>query len=100
MSDALKKIPKHKRHHLFLIRCKAAWPQAWDSIIDSSDDADDMVVEKEYENVVTMANGTKVVTVKTAKEVAADAADIPLAATETSVASCTAGKKRKARRAR
>jgi hypothetical protein len=97
---AEKKIPKHKRHHLFLIRRKAAWPRAWDSIIDSSDDADDMVVEKEYENVVTMANGTKVVTVKTAEEVAADAADIPLAATETSVASCTAGKKRKARRAR
>ena len=59
-----------------------------------------MVVEKEYENVVTMANGTKVVTVKTGDEVAADAAAIPLAATETSVVSCPAGKKRKARRAR
>ena len=79
-----KKIPKHKRHHLFLIRRKAAWPQAWDSIINSSDDADDIAVEKEYENVVTMANGTKVVTVKTADEVAADVAAFQLAPAETS----------------
>jgi hypothetical protein len=58
-----------------------------------------MAVEKEYENVVTMlANGTKVVTVKTAEEVAADAAGIQLAATETSVETGTASKKRKARR--
>jgi hypothetical protein len=86
------KILKHKRHHLFLIRRKAAWPQAWDSIINSSDDVDDIAVEKEYENVVTMANGTKVVTVKTAEEVAADAA-------ETSVEIGTGSKKRKERRA-
>ncbi len=43
--ECAEKIPKHKWHHFFLIFCKAAWPQAWDSIIDSSDDADDMAVE-------------------------------------------------------
>jgi hypothetical protein len=54
-----------------------------------------MAVDKECESVVTMANGTKVVTVKTAEEVAADAAAIQLDATETSVASSTASKKKK-----
>jgi hypothetical protein len=58
-----------------------------------------MAVEKEYQNVVTMANGTKVVTVKTADEVAAEAAAIQLAAAETSVENGTASKKGKARRA-
>ena len=47
-----------------------------------------------------MANGTKVVTVKTAEEVAADAAAIQLAAAETSDEIGTGSKKRKARRAR
>jgi hypothetical protein len=71
---ALENIPKHKRHHLFLIRRKVAWPQVWDSIINSSYDTDDIALEKEYENVATLANGTEVLTVKTAEEVAADAA--------------------------
>ena len=52
-----------------------------------------MAVEKEYENVVTMANGTKAVTNKTAEGVAADAAD------ETSFEIGTTTKKRKTRRA-
>jgi hypothetical protein len=94
-----RKKPKHKRHYLFLVRRKAAWPQAWNSIINSSDDANDIAVEKDYENVVTLANVTKVVTVKTAEEIAADAAAIQLAVAETSVEIDTASKKRKARRA-
>ena len=92
---ALEKIPKHKRHHLFLIRCKAAWPRAWDSIIESSGDADDdTALEREYENVVTMANGTKVATVKTAEQVAADTA-AQCSPLEETTGEATGSKKRK-----
>ena len=93
------KIPKHKRHHLFLIRRKAAWPQAWDSIISSSDDVDDIAFEKEYEKVVTMDDGTEVITVKTAEDVAAEAAAVWLATAETTGETVRTGsKKRKKRR--
>ena len=63
-----------QQHHLFLIRRKADWPLAWDSIIDDlADDEDSQSVESEYEKIVTMANGAKIVTIKTAEEMAADA---------------------------
>lgn len=63
-----------QQHHLFLIRRKADWPLAWDSIIDDlADDEDSQSIESEYEKIVTMANGAKIVTIKTAEEMAADA---------------------------
>jgi hypothetical protein len=65
MSDVMEKIYRSTNwHHLFLIRHKAAWSRAWDSIINSSsNDVDAVALEKEYENVVNMVNGTKVITV-------------------------------------
>jgi hypothetical protein len=44
------KLPRRERHHLFLIRRKKAWPQVWDSMIDSCrspNDTDDTVFEDE-----------------------------------------------------
>ncbi len=62
-----------EQHHLFLVRRKADWPLAWDSMIDDlADDADDQSVENEYKKVVTLANGAKIVSVKTDEEMAAD----------------------------
>jgi hypothetical protein len=68
-----KKLPKRERHHLFLIRRKAAWPRAWDSRINSCrspNDTDDTWFETEFEKLVTMPDGTKVSTVKTAEDFA------------------------------
>jgi hypothetical protein len=73
-----------EQHHLFLVRRKADWPLAWDSMIDDlADDADDQSVENEYEKVVTLAHGAKIVSVKTDEEMAADAAKRKAAADET-----------------
>jgi hypothetical protein len=44
-------------------------------IDDLANDTDDQSVENEYEKVVTMANGRKIVSVKTAEEMAANAAE-------------------------
>lgn len=67
------RLPRRERHHLFLIRRKDAWPRAWDSMINSCrspNDTDDTVFETEYEKLVTMPDGTKVSTVKTADDFA------------------------------
>jgi hypothetical protein len=64
-----------EQHHFFLVCCKADWPLAWDSMTDDlADDTDNQSVENKYEKVVTMANDAKIVSVKTAEEMAADAA--------------------------
>ena len=93
------KIPKHQRHHLFLIRRRAAWPQAWDSIIvdTSSEDSedDDTLFESEYKKVVTLAIGAKVVVVKSAEEVAAEAAKKKAADVTTTAGSKPTRKKRR-----
>lgn len=58
---ALKLLPKRKRHHQFLIHQKAAWAQAWDSMINSScrsHDTDNTVFKTEYKKLVsTMPDG-------------------------------------------
>jgi hypothetical protein len=67
------KLPRRERHHLFLIPRRAAWPRAWDPMIDSycsPIDTDDTVLETECKKLVTMADGTKVSTVKTADDFA------------------------------
>ena len=70
------KLPRHEWRHLFLIRRRAAWPQAWDSVINSfrspTDDTDDTVFETDYEKVVTMANGEDVIFCKTVEDVDAE----------------------------
>jgi hypothetical protein len=49
------KPPRRQRHHLFLIRRKADWPRAWDSLINKChhdlehDEDDDTCFEEEYE---------------------------------------------------
>ena len=66
-------IQKRERYHLFLIRRKAAWPRACDSIINSCcspNDTDCTVFETEYEELVTMPDGTQVTTVKIAEDFA------------------------------
>jgi hypothetical protein len=70
------KIPRRERHHLFLNQRKAAWPQAWDAIIDMcrcEDNLEDTVFEPEYEKVEKTVHKT-VITVKTAADVAAEVA--------------------------
>ena len=65
------KIPRRERHHLFLNQHKAAWPQAWDAIIDMcrcEDNLEDTVFEPEYEKVEKTVYNT-VITVKTAADV-------------------------------
>jgi hypothetical protein len=67
------KLPRYERHRLFLIRRRAAWPRAWDSMINrcrSPNDTEDTVFENEYKKLVTMPDDTKVSTVKTADDFA------------------------------
>ncbi|KAI2495724.1 hypothetical protein MHU86_18783 [Fragilaria crotonensis] len=71
------KLPRRERHHLFLIRRKQSWPQAWDSMIDSCrspNETDDTAFEGDYEKVVVMADGSEGITVKSADDFAREVA--------------------------
>jgi hypothetical protein len=72
------KPPRRKRHHLFLIRRKAEWPRAWDSLINRchhDEDVDDTVFETDYEKLVEiLPGGTEGYVVKTPEDAAAELA--------------------------
>ncbi|KAI2489638.1 hypothetical protein MHU86_24951 [Fragilaria crotonensis] len=78
----VEKAPRRKRCHLFLIRRKAEWPQAWDSLINKChhdlehDVDDDTWFEEEYEKefVSRLPSGREVHRVKTAEEFGAEVA--------------------------
>lgn len=65
------KPPRHKRHHLFLIRRKEEWPRAWDSLCHHNQDVDDTVFETEYEKLVEILPcGKEIYTLKTPEDFA------------------------------
>lgn len=73
------KVPRRQRHHLFLIRGKSAWPQAWDAIIDlenacdKPDNFDDTVFEEVYEKRRKLDDGTCVIEAKSFEDFESDA---------------------------
>ena len=78
----VEKAPRRKRCHLFLIRRKAEWPRAWDSLInkchhDLEDDVDDDTwFEEKYEKefIGRLPSGREIHRVKTPKEFDAEVA--------------------------
>ena len=76
------KPPRHKQHYLFLIRRKAEWPRAWDSLINrchhdlEHDLDDDTWFEEEYEKelIGRLPSGREIYSVKTPEDFAAEVA--------------------------
>jgi hypothetical protein len=74
------KPPRRQRHHLFLIRRKADWPRAWDSLINKChhdlehDEDDDTWFEEEYEKefINRLPSGREIHRVKTPEEFGAE----------------------------
>ena len=57
-------VPSRERVHLFLVRRKAMWPAAWDSVInapyagtDQPEDEENPLFESEYESIVKSPSG-------------------------------------------
>jgi hypothetical protein len=77
------KPPMNERHYLFLIRRKAEWPRAWDSLINrchhdlEHDVDDDTWFEEEYEKdelINRLPSGREIYSVKTPEDFAAEVA--------------------------
>ncbi|KAI2492626.1 hypothetical protein MHU86_21940 [Fragilaria crotonensis] len=73
----------NERHYLFLIRRKAEWPRAWDSLINrchhdlEHDVDDDTWFEEEYEKdelINRLPSGREIYSVKTPEDFAAEVA--------------------------